>query len=225
MCRKHQPLKTLSLSAAIVALGAVSPAWADRHWTGGGATTDWTDTANWGAGNGSGNWVFGGAKVANLPSTDPIVCTFTNAVTISSGVWIENGSKANVVWQTSENADEGAGLKTTWGTNNSLNIGTGTHGGLTIESGVYYMPKQLWIGNGAADSYFTLNGGVFTNQSYTCIGYGGYNRTGTMTVNEARETMNLSPVEGGDAVFLSTNLAGINSDKLVGKSEPSVTQE
>ena len=183
MCRKHQSLKKLSLSAAIVALGAVSPAWADRHWTGGGSTTDWTDDANWGAGNGSGNRVFGGAKVANLPSTDPIICTFSNAVTISSGVWIENGSKANVVWQTSENADEGAGLKTTWGTNNSLNIGTGTHGGLTIESGVYYMPKQLWIGNGAADSYFTLNGGVFTNQSYTCIGYGGYSRTATMTVN------------------------------------------
>jgi hypothetical protein len=49
-------------------------------------------------------------------------------------------------------------------------------------------------------------------------------QSGTMTVNEARETMNLSPVEGGDAVFLSTNLAGINSDKLVGESK-SVTQE
>ena len=175
--------KSISTVLAIAACALSLAANADRHWTGGGATTDWTDNANWGAGNGSGNWVFGGAKVANLPSTDPIVCTFTNAVTISSGVWIENGSKANVVWQTSENADEGAGLKTTWGTNNSLNIGTGTHGGLTIESGVYYMPKQLWIGNGAADSYFTLNGGVFTNQSYTCIGYGGYSRTATMTVN------------------------------------------
>ena len=50
-------------------------------------------------------------------------------------------------------------------------------------------------------------------------------QSGTMTVNEARETMNLSPVEGGDAVFLSTNLAEINSDKLTGKTEPSVTQE
>ena len=175
--------KSISTVLAIAACALSLAANADRHWTGGGATTDWTDNANWGAGNGSGNWVFGGAKVANLPSTDPIVCTFSNAVTISSGVWIENGSKANVVWRASENADEGAGLKTTWGTNNSLNIGTGTHGGLTIESGVYYMPKQLWIGNGAADSYFTLNGGVFTNQSYTCIGYGGYSRTATMTVN------------------------------------------
>lgn len=175
--------KSISTVLAIAACALSLAANADRHWTGGGATTDWTDNANWGAGNGSGNWVFGGAKVDNLPSTDPIICTFSNAVTISSGVWIENGSKANVVWQTSENADEGAGLKTTWGTNNSLNIGTGTHGGLTIESGVYYMPKQLWIGNGAADSYFTLNGGVFTNQSYTCIGYGAFARTATMTVN------------------------------------------
>ncbi len=175
--------KSISTVLAIAACALSLAANADRHWTGGGATTDWTDNANWGAGNGSGNWVFGGAKVANLPSTDPIICTFSNAVTISSGVWIENGTKANVVWRASENADEGAGLKTTWGTNNSLNIGTGTHGGLTIESGVYYMPKQLWIGNGATDSYFTLNGGVFTNQSYTCIGYGGHNRTGTMTVN------------------------------------------
>ena len=175
--------KSISTVLAIAVCALSLAANADRHWTGGGATTDWTDNANWGAGNGSGNWVFGGAKVDNLPSTDPIVCTFSNAVTISSGVWIENGSKANVVWQKSENADEGAGLKTTWGTNNSLNIGTGTHGGLTIESGVYYMPKQLWIGNGATDSYFTLNGGVFTNQSYTCIGYGGFSRTATMTVN------------------------------------------
>jgi len=180
MSSENKSISTvLALAACVLSFAAN----ADRYWTGGGATTDWTDNANWGAGNGSGNWVFGGAKVANLPSTDPIVCTFTNAVTISSGVWIENGSKANVVWQTSENADEGAGLKTTWGTNNSLNIGTGTHGGLTIESGVYYMPKQLWIGNGATDSYFTLNGGVFTNQSYTCIGYGAHNRTATMTVN------------------------------------------
>ena len=171
--------KVLAIAVCALSLAAN----ADRHWTGGGATTDWTDNANWGAGNGSGNWVFGGAKVDNLPSTDPIICTFSNAVTISSGVWIENGSKANVVWQKSENADEGAGLRTTWGTKNSLNIGTDTHGGLTIESGVYYMPKQLWIGNGATDSYFTLNGGVFTNQSYTCIGYGEHDRTGTMTVN------------------------------------------
>lgn len=175
--------KSISTVLAVAACALSLAANADRHWTGGGETTDWSDTANWGEGNGSGNWVFGGAKVANLPDSDPIVCTFANLVEIANGVWVENETKPNVVWRVAENAVEGAGLKSSWGTNNSLNIGTGKHGGLTIESGVYYMPKQLWIGNGAADSYFTLSGGVFTNQSYTCIGYGGYSRTATMTVN------------------------------------------
>lgn len=157
---------------------------ADRHWTGGGETTDWSDSANWRAGNGSGNWVFGGGQIGSYPSSpDPVVVTFSNLVTIANGIWIENENKPDVVWEVSESAAEGAGLKSTWGTNNSLNIGTGKHGGLTIKSGVYYMPKQLWIGNGAVDSYFTLNGGVFTNGSYTCIGYGGYDRTATMTVS------------------------------------------
>ncbi|MBE6382282.1 MAG: hypothetical protein E7049_04605 [Lentisphaerae bacterium] len=180
-------MKTLSLSAAIVALGAVSPAWADRHWTGGGATTDWTDTANWGAGNGSGNWVFGGGQVAQLPDEPtPIIVTFTNHVSLSDGIWIENAEKPDIVWRVEEGADSDAGLSTTftsskWG--KAINVGTGNHGGLTIEGGVYYFPSELWIGNGAVDSYFTLNGGVFTNQSYTCIGYGGYSRTATMTVN------------------------------------------
>lgn len=187
MCTKHQPLKTLSLSAAIVAFGAVSPAWADRHWTGGGATTDWTDTANWGAGNGSGNWVFGGGQAARLPDEpNPIIVTFTNHVSLSDGIWIENAEKPDIVWRVEEGADSDAGLSTTftsskWG--KAINVGTGSHGGLTIEGGVYYFPSELWIGNGSADSYFTLSGGVFTNESYTCIGYGAHDRKATMTVN------------------------------------------
>ena len=50
-------------------------------------------------------------------------------------------------------------------------------------------------------------------------------QSGTMTVNEARETMNLSPVEGGDAILVSTNLADINSEKLKGNGAPSQSQE
>lgn len=50
-------------------------------------------------------------------------------------------------------------------------------------------------------------------------------QSGTMTVNEARETMNLSPVEGGDAILVSTNLADINSEKLKGNSAPSTHNE
>ncbi len=179
--------KSFSIVLAIAACALSLAANADRHWTGGGATTDWTDTANWGAGNGSGNWVFGGGQVASLPDEpNPIIVTFTNHVSLSDGIWIENVEKPDIVWRVEEGADSDAGLSTTftssrWG--KAINVGTGKHGGLTIEGGVYYFPSELWIGNGAADSYFTLNGGVFTNQSYTCIGYGGHDRTGTMTVN------------------------------------------
>ena len=179
--------KSVSTVLAIAVCALSLAANADRHWTGGGATTDWTDNANWGAGNGSGNWVFGGGQVARLPDEpNPIIVTFTNHVSLSDGIWIENESKPDIVWRVEDGADSDAGLSTTftsskWGV--SINVGTGKHGGLTIEGGVYYFPSELWIGNGATDSYFTLNGGVFTNQSYTCIGYGGHDRTGTMTVN------------------------------------------
>ena len=176
--------KSKSTVLAIVACALSLAANADTFWKGGGATTDWDNSDNWY--QSGGNYVFGGAQVGRLPDTDPIVVTFSTPVSASGGVWIENGNKPDIVWRVSGQAEEGAGFTTTftsskWG--KAINVGTGKHGGLTIEGGVYYFPSELWIGNGAADSYFTLNGGVFTNQSYTCIGYGGYSRTATMTVN------------------------------------------
>ena len=39
---------------------------------------------------------------------------------------------------------------------------------------------------------------------------------GAMTVNDIREYENLPPVEGGDTVYISTNLAQLNSAKLAG---------
>lgn len=179
--------KHISTGIAIAACALSLTANADRFWTGGGSSTDWSDTANWGAGDGSGNWVFGGSKVDQLPDEpNPIIVTFTNHVSLSGGIWIENESKPDIVWRVAEGADSDAGLTTTftsgkWG--KAINVGTGSHGGLTIEGGVYYFPSELWIGNGSADSYFTINGGVFTNQSYTCIGYGAHDRKATMTVN------------------------------------------
>lgn len=176
--------KSISTVLATAACALSLAANADTFWTGGGETTDWTDSGNWYSSGG--NYVFGGNQVARLPSSGPIVVTFSTLVSVGGGVWIENESKPDIVWKVAEGAEEGAGLTTSftqskWG--RAINVGTGKHGGLTIEGGVYYFPSELWIGNGAADSYFTLNGGVFTNQSYTCIGYGGHNRTGTMTVN------------------------------------------
>ena len=176
--------KSISTVLAIAACALSLAANADTFWKGGGATTDWDNSDNWY--QSGGNYVFGGAQVGQLPDTDPIVVTFSTPVSASGGVWIENENKPDIVWRVSDQAEDGAGFTTSftsskWG--KAINVGTGKHGGLTIEGGVYYFPSELWIGNGAADSYFTLNGGVFTNQSYTCIGYGGYSRTATMTVN------------------------------------------
>lgn len=47
-------------------------------------------------------------------------------------------------------------------------------------------------------------------------------QSGTMTVNEARQSMNLAPVEGGDEVLISTNLAGIRNKKIA--SQPSTEE-
>ena len=47
-------------------------------------------------------------------------------------------------------------------------------------------------------------------------------QSGTMTVNEARQSMNLAPVEGGDEVLISTNLAGIRNEKIA--SQPSTEE-
>ena len=47
-------------------------------------------------------------------------------------------------------------------------------------------------------------------------------QSGTMTVNEARQSMNLAPVEGGDEVLISTNLAGIRNEKIT--SQPSTEE-
>ena len=49
-------------------------------------------------------------------------------------------------------------------------------------------------------------------------------QSGTMTVNEARQSMNLAPVEGGDEVLISTNLAGIKNAKIAGE-EPKTGEE
>lgn len=181
MSSENKSISTV-LALAVCALSLAANA--DTFWKGGGATTDWDNSDNWY--QSGGNYVFGGAQVGQLPDTDPIVVTFSTPVSASGGVWIENENKPDIVWRVSDQAEDGAGFTTSftsskWG--KAINVGTGKHGGLTIEGGVYYFPSELWIGNGAADSYFTLNGGVFTNQSYTCIGYGGYSRTATMTVN------------------------------------------
>ena len=81
-------------------------AFGENYWTGGGTTTDWTDSGNWY--QTGGNWVFGGGQVGLLVDGKTTV-TFTNAQTISTGVWIENESHTDIVWKLGEGADAAAG--------------------------------------------------------------------------------------------------------------------
>jgi hypothetical protein len=73
--------KSISTVLAIAACALSLAANADRHWTGGGATTDWNNSDNWY--QSGGNYVFGGAQVGQLPDTDPIVVTFSTPVSAS----------------------------------------------------------------------------------------------------------------------------------------------
>ena len=133
---------------AFAALQFALEAKADYVWNGGGETTDWSDAANW-TGS-SGNWV-------NKVSGSTV--TFTNAVTISSGVWIENGvtnGESMVTWKKGTDAEDGAGL--TGGT--TLTVGTATKGGLKIEDGDYTFSGTMYLGNGAnGQGAVTMNGG------------------------------------------------------------------
>lgn len=40
---------------------------------------------------------------------------------------------------------------------------------------------------------------------------------GTLTINEARKRVDLAPVDGGDTTLISTNMAGLSSDKIQGE--------
>lgn len=173
---------TLLAMSFLLATGA----FADHFWTGKGETSDWTDAGNWINSLTDGNAVFGGAKIGDLPE-GVSVATFASKVAIGHGVWIENDEGGNkstgVLWRLGEDAANDAGISSSWGGNPSLTVGTGKGGQLTVDSGTYYFPREVWMGNGGRDASFTLNGGFFETGAYTCIGYGAHNRTATMTVN------------------------------------------
>ena len=187
---------TLLLLAALVAGGA----FADNYWTGR-TLSDWSAEGAWA---GSGNNVFGG-NGSYLTSTDPHVVLFSKPETITR-LWIENNDKGKIVWKLADEATEDAGLTMNgpndkWG--HAMNLGTGKHGELVIESGTYYNKGQLWLANGDADSQMTLNGGSYIISSYTCIAYGSGKGKGTLTVNGG-----LYKETGGAFIVSQSNNAG-----------------
>ena len=130
--------KTFATGLAFLSFAAL----ADTFWKGQGTDSDFYNRDNW-INWWNANYVFGGGQLGNLPADGSYV-TFTNAAAIAQGLWIENANKGGVEWSLAENAEEGAGLTIT----NSLTIGTGKAGQLTINGGEYLVRGALNIASG-----------------------------------------------------------------------------
>ena len=188
--------KSLLILTALAAGGA----FADTYWTGR-TLSDWSADGAW---TGTGNHVFGG-NGTYLTSTDPHVVLFSKPETITR-LWIENNDKGKIVWKLADEATEDAGLTMNgpndkWG--HAMNLGTGKHGELVIESGTYHNKGQLWLANGSAESSLTLNGGTYLIDSYSCISYGTSAGTGILNVNGG-----LYKETGGAFIICQSNNGG-----------------
>lgn len=175
--------KSISTVLAIAACALSLAANADTFWKGQGADSDFYNRDNW-INWWNANYVFGGGQLGNLPADGSYV-TFTNAAAIAQGLWIENANKGGVEWSLAENAEEGAGLTIT----NSLTIGTGKAGQLTINGGEYLVRGALNIASGLGKD----NDGPGKS---------------TLTLTNCTMTV-------GDGVFVAYNANGANGEVVV----------
>lgn len=175
--------KSVSTVLAIAACALSLAANADTFWKGQGADSDFYNRDNW-INWWNANYVFGGGQLGNLPADGSYV-TFTNAAAIAQGLWIENANKGGVEWSLVENAEEGAGLTIT----NSLTIGTGRAGQLTIKGGEYLVRGALNVASGLG----TTDGG-----------------SGKSTLTLTNCTMTVE-----DGVFVAYNANGANGEVVV----------
>lgn len=175
--------KSISAVLAISACALSLAANADTFWKGQGADSDFYNRDNW-INWWNANYVFGGGQLGNLPADGSYV-TFTNAAAIAQGLWIENANKGGVEWSLAENAEEGAGLTIT----NSLTIGTGKAGQLTINGGEYLVRGALNIASGLGKD----NDGPGKS---------------TLTLTNCTMTV-------GDGVFVAYNANGANGEVVV----------
>lgn len=108
-------------------------AFGDYVWSGG-TSADWS--AGW-TGE-SGNYVF-------AESADDITVSFSSAATISSSLWVENGTASTVTF-TGTNADPDNGVAATGLAANQIYIGSGTRpGSLYLKGGVYQSYEDIPI--------------------------------------------------------------------------------
>ena len=179
LSQRNMFAKTFATGLAFLSSAALADTW----WCGAGTDSDFYNRDNW-INWWDANYVFGGGKLGDLPADGSYV-TFTNAAAIAQGLWIENANKGGVEWSLAENAEEGAGLTIT----NSLTIGTGKAGQLTINGGEYLVRGALNVASGLG----TDNDGPGKS---------------TLTLTNCTMTV-------GDGVFISYGANGANGEVLV----------
>ncbi|MBQ3808184.1 MAG: hypothetical protein II840_09550, partial [Kiritimatiellae bacterium] len=179
LSQRNMFAKTFATGLAFLSFAAL----ADTYWKGQGTDSDFYNRDNW-INWWNANYVFGGGQLGNLPADGSYV-TFTNAAAIAQGLWIENAGKGGVEWSLAENAEDGAGLTIT----NSLTIGTGKAGQLTINGGEYLVRGALNIASGLG----TDNDGPGKS---------------TLTLTNCTMTV-------GDGVFVAYNANGANGEVVV----------
>ena len=203
LSQRNMFAKTFATGLAILSFTAFADTW----WKGAGTDSDFYNRDNW-INWWNANYVFGGGELGNLPADGSYV-TFTNAAAIAQGLWIENANKGGVEWSLAENAEEGAGLTIT----NSLTIGTGRAGQLTIKGGEYLVRDTINVaaGLGTTDggsgmSTLTLTNCTLTANKVLVATDAANGANGTIVVN-AGATLN-SLADSGDVFAICKGKAG-----------------
>jgi len=200
--------KTLATGLAVLSFTA----FADTFWKGTGTDSDFYNRDNW-LNWWNANYVFGGGQLGILPADGSYV-TFTNAAAIAQGLWIENANKGGVEWSLAENAEAGAGLTIT----NSLTIGTGKAGQLTIKGGEYLVRGALNVASGigtdnggSGKSILTLTNCTMTVGDGVFIAYGADGANGEVVV-KADAILN-STASSGDKFSVCKSANGHHNTK------------
>ncbi|MCR5414291.1 MAG: hypothetical protein K6F50_06140, partial [Kiritimatiellae bacterium] len=188
---KNRLVEPCFAAALLLALCA-APARANTEWTGGGATGDWNDAANWSGSDGSYR-----VNHAEMKGS-PVTIAFTNMVDVRKGIWIENKLSGAVTF-TASSTDYGIAQASSGDFN--LNIGTAADsayysGALAIDGGAYHFANDVKVGIGTwrNDAYgeLTLKSGRVEVAYWMSLG---------ITSNEGHtgETGVLN-IEGGDFI-------------------------
>ena len=203
LSQRNMFAKTFATGLAFLSFAAL----ADTFWKGQGSDSDFYNRDNW-MNWWNANYVFGGGQLGILPDEGSYV-TFANAAAVPQGLWVENANKGGVEWSLADGAEEGAGLTIT----NSLTIGTGKAGQLTIKSGEYLVRDTINVAagigtdnGGSGESTLTLTNCTLTANKVLVATDAANGANGAIVVN-AGATLN-SLADSGDVFAICKGKAG-----------------